>query len=354
MKMTLQNPAFHGEGDVLAHTKMVCSALTATPDFYDLPEIQQTELFLAAALHDIGKVRTTRLEEGSWTAPRHAAIGSRMVREFLWKECGICGRKDLIVFRETVCALIRWHMLPMHLMNHADPERMLRKTASEGELAEDFSWHLLCLLAKADIRGRIAEDMDEVLLGVELAETMAEETGCLYRPFPFNGSFIRHAYLSGRNVMPDQMLYDASWGEVIMMSGLPGTGKDTWIRSSCPDLPMISLDRIREELKISPADRQGAVLKRADELARNYLRKKQPFVWNATNLTRDTRRKLIRLFEGYGARTRIVYLETDLETEKARNRGRSRNVPEEVIDRMLKKTVPPVPEEAYEVEWICV
>ena len=48
---------------------------------------------------------------------------------------------------------------------------------------------------------------------------------------------------------------------------------------------MISLDDIRALLHISPKEDQGSVVQAARELAKAYLRKKVPFVWNATDLT---------------------------------------------------------------------
>lgn len=139
-----------------------------------------------------------------------------------------------------------------------------------------------------------------------------------------------------------------------MLSGLPGTGKDTWIRENCAGYPVVSLDDIRAELKTGPEDAQGPVVQLARERAREYLRKKQPFVWNATCLTEETRRKLTGLFEQYGARVRIVWLETDWHTGTERNRNRKNAVPEAAVERMLAKTVPPFPDEAHTVEWICV
>ena len=354
MKTTQQNPAFHGEGDVYTHTQMVCRELIRTMVFHALPDRQKTELFLAAVLHDIGKVKTTRLEDGIWVSPHHSAAGSQIVREFLWKDCGVCGTQEMIRFRETVCALIRYHMLPMHLMEQEEPERKVREVAAAGELAEDFSWQLLCMLAEADVRGRIADDITDGLAQVELSRLMAEEAKCLYTPYSFSDSFTKRAYLAGRNVQPDQTLYDDTWGEVIMLSGLPGTGKDTWIGQHYPDLPMVSLDGIRAERGIKPTDNQGEVIQAAQERAREHLRKKQPFVWNATDLTKDTRQKLIGLFERYGAKVRIAYLETDEENRAARNAGRKDTVPEGAVARMLGKTVLPTFDEAQTVEWICV
>ena len=351
MKVTQQNPVFHGEGDVYTHTRMVCRELVRLPSFQELSGSQKTELFLAALLHDIGKVKTTRLEDGRWVSPQHSLTGSRIARKYLWKDCGICGTQEMMLFRETVCALVRYHMLPVFLMDQKEPMRIVRETAAVGEPGLDFSWHLLCMLAEADVRGRIADDMYTGQMQIELARMMAEEAGCLYGPYPFPDSTVKYAYLSGRNVQPDQTLYDDTWGEVIMVSGLPGTGKDTWIRRNHPDMQMVSLDGIRAELKIKPTDNQGEVIRTAQERAREYLRKKQPFIWNATNLTKDTRQKLIGLFEKYGARVRIVYLETDEETRTAQNMGRTDAVPEDIVAGMLRKMTLPAPDEAQKVEW---
>ena len=354
MARTPQNPVFHGEGDVLTHIKLVCRELNRMPAFQCLPKRQKEELFLAALLHDVGKVKMTRLENGEWVSPHHASVGSRIVRELLWLDFGLCGTREAMIFRETVCALVRCHMLPVHLPDQDEPERKARQVASIGELAPDFSWELLCLLAEADVRGRIAEDTEDGLTQVQLTRLLAEEARCLHGPYRFQDGFTKRAYLSGRNVQPDQTLYDDAWGEVILLSGLPGTGKDTWIRQNAPGLPMISPDCIRRELNAAPTGNQAKVIQTAQERAKELLRTKQPFVWNATNITRELRQEQVSLFERYGARVRIVYLETPWETELRRNAGRREKVPQTAIEGMLRKTELPTPDEAQAVEWICV
>lgn len=353
MKTTQQNPAFHGEGDVYTHTQMACRELIRMPGFLQLVDRQKAELFLATLLHDVGKVKTTRLEDGKWVSPHHGKTGSQMVKEFLWNDCGLCGSAETIRFRETVCALVRYHMTPVHLMDYEEPERKAREIAATGELAADFSWRLLCLLAEADARGRIANDIEKGLIRVELARMFAEEAGCLDEPYPFADGYTKYAYLSGRNVQPDETLYDDTWGEVIMLSGLPGTGKDTWVSRYDPNLPMVSLDEIRIELSVEATDNQGTVVQTAKERARQLLRKKQPFILNATNLTKDIRRKWVKLFEDYGARVRIVYLETDEKTREVRNADRNNVVPEEAVTKMRNKTELPTLDEAQTVEWAC-
>lgn len=349
-----QNPVYHGEGDAGTHTRMVCRELVRAGGFDALAAGQKTALLLAALLHDIGKVRTTREERGAVVSPHHASTGARLAREFLWRECGLCGDPEALAFRENVCALVRYHMLPVRLLEQEDPDRKARLVSAAGRLAGGFSWSLLTRLAEADVRGRLADDTEECLNQVRLAGMLAQEAGCLSGPYPFPDGFTARAYLSGRNVPPDQPLYDDTWGEVVLLSGLPGTGKDTWISAFRPDLPVVSLDDIRKRNRISPDDSQGAVVQLAREQAREYLRKKQPFIWNATDLTRETRQKLVSLFENYGAAVRIVYLETSWENRAARNAGRREAVPESAVSRMLGRTVPPLPDEARTVEWICV
>ena len=138
------------------------------------------------------------------------------------------------------------------------------------------------------------------------------------------------------------------------MSGLPGTGKDTWIQEHYPDLPMISLDEIRKEMKISPTDNQSKVIEIAREWAREMLRKKQPFVWNATNLSPMVRMKQIKLFNQYHASVRIVYLETDWAEQLRRNASRPDAVPQQAICHMTEELALPEAKEAHKVQWHCV
>ena len=149
-----------------------------------------------------------------------------------------------------------------------------------------------------------------------------------------------------------QELYDDTWGEVILMSGLPGSGKDTWIQKNIPDLPMISLDIIRRANKIPPTTEQGKVANLAREQAKEYLRRHQPFVWNATNITAQMRESLIGLFETYHAHVHIVYLETDWQTLLRRNHSRENKVPQSVIEDMMGKMTLPEAFEARKVDWI--
>lgn len=354
MKETLQNPKYHAEGNVWNHTKMVCECLVKDKDFRTLEEKQRQELFIAALFHDAGKRHTTRLENGEWVSPGHAIVGAQITRDLLWREYGICGSEELQNFRETICLLIRYHMSVPYIFESDNPEIRLIKTAANGELAPDFNLKLLFLLAKADANGKIADNNRKGEETVLLVEEAAKENGCLTEPIRFSDPYTEYAFLSGKNVAPNTELYNDTNCEVILICGLPGTGKDTWIRVEYPDYPVISLDDIREEFGISPSGDQSEVIRIAKSRAKQLLRNKQSFVWNATSVTPDIRSRLISLFNNYHAYVKIVFLETEWNENLRRNMERPNSVPEYVIESMLTKLTLPERFEAHEVGWNCI
>ncbi len=347
MADTPQDPAYHGEGDVWTHTRLVCQALTDLPGFRALPERRRQALFLAALLHDLGKVPCTRWEDGRPVSTHHASVGASWVRQQLWPQLSGPG----MAFRETVCCLIRYHTLPVHAISRGDGARALCRAAANGTVLPDFQLEMLCLLAEADILGRVCQDQKELLERVALCRELAREAGCFSGPRAFPSQHTAFRYYSGKTDFPDVPQYDDTWGTVTLLSGLPGTGKDTWIGENCPELPVVSLDALRAQLKIAPTEPQAKVAEAAREQARRYLREKREFVWNATNLSPQLRGRVTSLCGNYGAAVRIIYLETDWQTLLRRNAARRAMVPEGEIRRMLEKLVPPEPWEARRVEW---
>lgn len=352
MEKTPQNPEWHGEDDVWTHTWMVCDALTEIEAFRAMEESGRNVLALAALLHDIGKVPCTQLEDGKWVSPHHGPAGAQIARGLLWRDFGFCGDPKKQRFREAVCLLIRYHTQPLHLIEGKNPAVRAMKLAANGELAPDFTLEALCLLSEADARGRVAPDIPKLLDTIALSRELARENDCLNGPYAFTSARTQRALFSGVQVWRDQELFDDTWGEVILMCGLPGTGKDTWIRKNHPDWPTVCLDDIRREMGVKPGDNQGRVAQAAKEKAKGYLRSRKPFIWNATSLT-SLRAQQIDLFESYHARARIVYLETEWEENLRRNAGRADAVPQSVIENMLEKLEPPERWEAQQIEWIC-
>jgi AAA domain len=77
-----------------------------------------------------------------------------------------------------------------------------------------------------------------------------------------------------------------------------------------------------------------------------------PFIWNATNISRQLREHCISLCAAYNARVRIIYVEAGAAALAERNRSRKLGVPPEVINRLLARWEPPDLTEAHQVEVI--
>ncbi|MEO1313997.1 MAG: HDIG domain-containing metalloprotein, partial [Pseudomonadota bacterium] len=96
-----QDPIHHAEGDVGTHTRMVVVALVAEPAWRDLRPDDQSSLFWAAVLHDVGKPAVTRHEDGGRISSRgHSRVGASIARHLLWH----AGAP--FAWREALCGII--------------------------------------------------------------------------------------------------------------------------------------------------------------------------------------------------------------------------------------------------------
>ena len=84
----------------------------------------------------------------------------------------------------------------------------------------------------------------------------------------------------------------------------------------------------------------------------NTLRSGTPFVWNATNLSRDLRGQVLDLFALYKPRIRIVYVESSYDRQLRQNRERDAAVPIPVLERMLHAWDVPDRTEAHQVDYV--
>lgn len=342
LQATQQDSTWHGEGDVWTHTKMVCEALTELPEWRCLDESAREIVFVAALMHDIGKSECTKMENGRIVSPKHAFIGGQLARKILSQGFNMTGHVEQIKTRETIVAMIRYHSLPCRFLDRPDPLQEVIRTSCN--LVNEH----LAMLSQADLLGRISEHKE--FENIALFRELTEENHCWNGVFPFNSPHDRYAYFSGTLTHPMENLYDDSWGEVVMLSGLPASGKDYYATTNLANLPMISLDELRKLMKVSWQDDQGTVVYAAKEKAKEYLRTKQSFVWNATNLTTQIRGSLIRLFTSYKARVKIIYLETPWTTLLKRNSERADPVNELAIEKMFDKFEMPTIAEAHELE----
>jgi len=346
MKGVEQDPIWHQEGDVYVHTKMVVEALVASKEYKALSLQEQHILFASAIFHDIEKRSTTKREMVDGvervTSAKHAKRGESTVRSMLYREI-----ETPFWVREEIAKLVRYHGLPFWAVEKENPV----KSVIMASLVLDTK--LLYLLAKADLFGRICDDQEEILLKIELFKELCLEGECFGKKREFASDYGRFLYLNRDDILVDYEPYDDLKFTVYVMSAIPGAGKDTYIKEHL-GLPVLSLDDIRRKHNIKPTDKKGTgrVVQLAKEEAKVFMRKKESFVFNATNTTKDMRARWISLFLEYGARVKIIYLEVPYAQLKKQNSNREYVVPLNVIDRLFDKLEMPEFSEGHEVVWV--
>jgi predicted kinase len=340
-----QDPVHHAEGDVAVHTRLAAEVLAGLPEWRARPPAQRVLLFAAVLLHDAAKPDCTQEDEhGRITAHGHSGRGELIARRVLW-EAGATVR-----LREHVAALVRHHQVPFWALER--PEDDLRRIVFRSSLVA--SNEDLAVLATADILGRECADADAVLENIALFREYCAESECLDGPREFPSDHARFQYFRTPGRDPGYAAYDDTRLTVTVLSGLPGAGKDHWIATHRPGLPVVSLDALRAELGLPPTGDQRRVATAAHELARRHLRAGQDFVWNATNIGRRLRGQIIGLAADYRARVEVVALEAPREVLRARNAARAAPVPEAAVERMIRKWEAPDVTEAHAVRWVDV
>ncbi|MGG6268466.1 AAA family ATPase [Leptolyngbya sp. AN03gr2] len=332
-----QNPLYHAEGDVLTHTKLVCEALISLSGWQQLSRVEQSILFAAALLHDVAKPQATQIIDGQLTSKGHVRQGVKLARRIL---------RDLeapFAIRESIVSIVQLGSLPLWFWDKPNPQRAV----IAASYISRCDW--LALMAEADVRGRICADQNRLFDAIAFFREFCQENECWQVPRSFASDHSRFLYFRKEDRDPSYAAFDDTCCEVILMSGLPGVGKDHWIEHHAKDYEVISLDRLREELNVSPEGEQSVVIQAARQAAKEKLRSQTSFVWNATNISQQLRSGLIDLFASYRARTRIVYLEAPWQTILQQNAQRLKPVPEVVIDQLFDRLEVPTQIEAHKV-----
>ncbi|XP_071787333.1 heterogeneous nuclear ribonucleoprotein U-like protein 1 isoform X2 [Asterias amurensis] len=140
--------------------------------------------------------------------------------------------------------------------------------------------------------------------------------------------------------------------EILIMVGLPGAGKTTWVEKYCKEHPekkyyILGTDLIMDKMKVMGLPRKrnysgrwDTLMDRATKCLNRFFdmasRKKRNFILDQTNVYPSARRRKMRPFEGFTGKA-IVVVPTDEEFQKRiekRTKEEGKDVPEHAVLEM--------------------
>ncbi len=138
--------------------------------------------------------------------------------------------------------------------------------------------------------------------------------------------------------------------ELIMLVGIPGSGKSAWAKEfikTHPHYIVHSSDELRKELygDVNAQGKNGELFTILHKRINKDLEEGKSVIYDATNLKKRRRCAFLR---GIKCWTKCVLFIEDISICKKRNNDRDRKIPDEVIDRMWKGFSPPLWNEGFD------
>ena len=349
-----QSIRWHGEGSVLHHTNLVMTKALEIAIKETNKELG-INLYLAALLHDFGKIDTSVPKEGGKvTAYGHEGAGVWRAREFLKKYFPQYGYAR----REYILSLVEFHGHPKRLINGESKDNKFR------QLSLDVNTRQVHDLEIADFTGRIGEHPDKEMKSLADFKKRCEDLGIWdkYYEVPFSYNLTQtHYNLIRWNILfhntkeddPKKRDFLQKLSEkqprcgLLIPIGAPGSGKTHYINKMYPHLKNVSMDDERKRLcgNASDMSKNQEAYENCFRELKNLMKNRVSAIWDATNTTRKTRRRLIDLARHNGIEVVMIYFDLSLETILKQNKNRDRVVPEDVVIKYYSQLQTPRPYE---------
>lgn len=318
LKGVKQSKRWHKEGNAWNHTILVANEMHKIIN-NQLSGISLNEkkiLMIAALCHDLGKATTTYFDENekTWKCKSHGNAGEKITRNLLFDE-----RNPWV--REEICWLVRWHMNFHHLLDKENTTQFeeLKRLSNGNSTIEKLLW-----LNVADSLGSKSKENSKEIVEEKFNEIKNLATGysCFNKPYKKSK---RKSKFS-----------------MYIMIGVPGSGKDTYIKKFLPNLESISRDDIREEMTHGNVQgrklqldntKEAIVTDIVNSRIKACCEKSTSFIINQTNMKKRYRTELKETALKYGTPNIIyVYVEAPSIEECKERRGHGKW--DSIIDRM--------------------
>jgi putative nucleotidyltransferase with HDIG domain len=242
-----QNPRYHGEGNVEAHTSLVLEEVEKRWPVDSTDSFTKAVVKWGALLHDIGKPLVTRYEQGRWTAGGHEYAGVHLAREIL-----LVHLSPYPELRSAILNLVRWHYIPFRWGREG--------RAGEDYLALGFKTDLAHIgyFSACDFYGRICEDQEK---SIQIINRFQEEHAPKFRYYFGSYSEWKEKFYQA-DAQTQQAIRSAiqmrrfNWVEKLLNTieiaqtnerivevtwALPSSGRTTWLQQHRPDTFHVNL-----------------------------------------------------------------------------------------------------------------
>jgi len=347
-----QHIKWHGEGDVLTHTNMVMAeTLKLCQSVESIDE--RINLYLGALLHDFGKPITTfEKTVGHLVAYDHEQAGVSVARDFLKKYFPMYGFGR----REYILSLVEFHGHPKRMAKDESDDLRFKRLSLEVNTEQIYT------IEVADFTGRIGESAEKALSYLEDFKSKCQSLDIYgkywmipnserllmpaYNLFRWNILFNNISENSEKHMKRAEELMSKEPFCLMLMVGVPGSGKTTHIEKVYPHIEKICMDDERAKLgDVNDMSKNDYVFDLCCKNLNARMKARQNTIWDATSINRKMRKRLIDIARRHGAMIGIVYFDITLETALKRNQERDRKVPEDVIEKYYKRLQVPKPYE---------
>lgn len=352
LKDTKQSVKYHKEGNVDIHTQMVVHLIINDTRFDSNAHNRRT-LIMAALCHDLGKAITTVDKgDGKFIAYGHEIESEKITRKLLWDEP--------TAFREQVCCLVRYHMYIRTLLEQKKSlyQSLIELSQELGQRGTTLE--MLFKLMHADNEGSISDEITtrSDKIKIESLEYLAKSMGILNR----NAIPCLEDLRYKQNERKCKGIKDI---EILVMVGLPGAGKDTYVEEILSmngekNTAVICRDDIRVEMGLCTSNEKiVGTSEQEAEVTRRFNEKLQKSIENGTgliiinniNLKKKYRVALQNDIKKYcnGKYYPIfnyMYIETTMKNHLLRRKGQ---ISEDVFNNMIMSFDWPSKEEYHQI-----